>query len=73
MAETVEDLKAQLQAFIDEHGGEAPASAGLEHIAPAPVAKSLREQLDELAAGPFDLDTERRKLAVAAAIAAGGE
>lgn len=73
MAETVEDLQRQLQEFINEHGGEAPASAGIEHITPAPAAKSLREQLAELANGPFDLDTERRKLAVAAAIAAGGE
>ena len=72
---TAEELIAELQAYVLEHDGDAPAEAAIAHVQPAPESKprSLRDELEELSAGPFDLARERRKSEVAALIAAGQE
>lgn len=63
---TTDELVSELRRYEAGITQPAPASA------PAP-RKTLRQELEELAGGPFDLERERRKIAVAAAIAAGAE
>lgn len=70
LSASTDELVAELKRYESQVGGDAPTPATDPQPAPR---KSLREELDELACGPFDLARERRKLAVAAAIAAGAE